>query len=189
MISFFSFSQGRLVWSQAGLSQIAFLKVSFFNTVNCDFYWVILKSVQLQRNETGVPHQGGFAAVCSVPQQCEEPLAVPIKGTAGPGMGSQKCPWSVSWAGCSRSRSSGGSEAQQCAWKVPAHFSLSPILCSSHWALGGRQQLTVLGSLDVTRNCLHTSCSSWLGRRRAQVKGGADSWGSWQRHMVLYLFT
>lgn len=43
----------------------------------------------------------------------------------------------------------------------------------------------VLGSLNVIRNCLHTSSSIWLGRQRAQVKGAADSWGSWQQHKVL----
>lgn len=45
--------------------------------------------------------------------------------------------------------------------------------------------LMVLRSLNVIRNCLHTSSPGWLGRQRSQVKGGADSWDSWQWHKAL----
>lgn len=53
--------------------------------MNCNFYWVILKSVQLQRNEADVPHQVGFVAVSVLCLHC---WAVPTQGTAGLSTGS-----------------------------------------------------------------------------------------------------
>lgn len=201
MISFFS--QGRLVWSQAELSQIAFLKVSFSILLIITFiesFWN-LSSFKAMRQTCLTRVVSWLSALClrcwAVPQQCEQPLAVPLKGELGrarAALSYGKHLWPVSWARCSLSPTSGdtsgGSEVKQCTWKppqVPVTSTLPPqphpLLPPGHWALGGRQQLTVLGSLNVIGSCLHTSSSSWLGsgglRWKVLLTAGAPGSSTW----------